>query len=136
MSAGTATPSALGLRTARFDAAEKVTGHARYLNDLALPGMLHGALLTAAHPHARILSIDASEAEAIPGVHAVVTYRDVPDVRYGPLVKDQRLFAREGGKVTYLGDVVAAVAASSVELARAAAKRIKVEYEVYAPVFD
>jgi CO/xanthine dehydrogenase Mo-binding subunit len=136
MSAGTATLSVLGQRTARFDAAEKVTGQARYLNDLTLPGMLHGAFLTAAHPHARVLSIDTSEAEAMPGVHAVVTYQDVPDVRYGALVKDQRLFVREGEKVTYLGDVVAAVAAGSVELARAATKRIKVAYDVLAPVFD
>lgn len=128
--------SPIGLRTTRFDAAEKATGQARYLGDLTLPGMLHGALLFAHHPHARVLRIDTSEAEALPGVHAVVTYRDVPDVRYGAIVKDQRLFAREGERVTYLGDVVAAVAATSAEAARAAARRIRVEYEVLDPIYD
>jgi CO/xanthine dehydrogenase Mo-binding subunit len=128
--------STIGMRSTRFDAAEKVTGQARYLNDMMLPGMLHGAFLLAAHPHARILSIDTSEAEAMAGVRAIVTYRDVPDMRYGALVKDQRLFAKEGEKVTFLGEVVAAVAASSLEIARAATKKIKVDYEVLAPILD
>src|SRR5450755_3902953 len=114
MAGATATKptSAIGMRSTRFDAADKVTGQARYLNDMTLPGMLHGAFLLAAHPHARIVSINTTEAEALPGVRAIVTYRDVPDMRYGALVKDQRLFAKEGEKVTFLGEVVAAIAAS------------------------
>ncbi len=126
----------VGTRTTRFDAADKATGQARYVGDLVLPGMLHGALLLAQYPHARVLTIDTSEAEALHGVRAVVTYRDVPDRRYGGIVKDQRLFVKEGGKVTYLGDVIAAVAANSAEMAREALKHIRVEYEVLAPVFD
>lgn len=126
----------VGTRTTRFDAAEKVTGQARYLSDVVLPGMVHGALLLAQHPHARVLRIDTSAAEAMPGVKAVVTYRDVPDKRYGALVKDQRLFVKEGEKVTFLGDVIAAVAATTIETAREAARRIRVEYEVLEPIFD
>src|SRR5436309_2289310 len=138
MAEATATRSTriFGTRTQRFDGAEKVTGQARYLSDLMLSGMLHGALLLAAHPHARVLSIDTGEAEAMDGVHAVVIHRDVPDLRFGPLVKDQRLFVKEGEKTTYLGDVVAAVAAETAEIARDAARRIHVEYEVFKPVVD
>ena len=128
--------SPIGLRTPRFDAADKVTGQARYLSDLVVPGMLHGALLLAHHPHARVLRIDTSEAESLPGVHAVVTYRDVPDLRYGAIVKDQRLFVKEGERVTFLGDVIAAVAATSPAAAREAAGSIRVEYEVLEPIFD
>ncbi len=128
--------SVIGTRTVRFDAADKVTGQARYLGDLVLPGMLHGALLLAQHPHARVTRIDTSEAESMPGVKAVVTYRDVPDRRYGPLVQDQRLFVKEGEKVTYMGDIIAAVAATSIQQAREAARRIRVEYEVLPPLFD
>src|SRR5579884_4078251 len=126
----------IGSRTTRFDAQEKVTGEARYLADLTLPGMLYGVLLLSAHPHARVLAINPGEAEAMPEVEAVVTYRDVPDRRYGPLVKDQRLFAKEGEKVTYTGDVIAAVAATGLaadpEAALAAdAPLIHPEYEHY-----
>jgi CO/xanthine dehydrogenase Mo-binding subunit len=119
----------VGSRTRRFDAFEKVTGQARYLADLSLPGMLHGAFLLSAHAHAVVVGIDTSAAEAMPGVGAVVTFRDVPDLRYGPVVKDQRLFVKEGEKVTHLGDVIAAVAATSIDVAREACSRIKVRYE-------
>lgn len=134
--ATTRSDSAIGARVPRFDAAEKVTGQARYVGDLVLPGMLHGALLLAQHPHARVVRIDTTEAEALPGVKAVVTYRDVPDARYGAIIKDQRLFAKEGEKVTFLGDVIAAVAATTVQTARDAARRIRVDYEVLEPIFD
>src|SRR6202049_2055541 len=107
--------SLIGSRTRRFDAHEKVTGGARYLADLTMPGMLHGALLLSEHPHAFVREIDTSQAENLPGVRAVVTHRDVPDVRYGAVVKDQRLFVKEGEKATHLGDVIAAVAATSPE---------------------
>src|SRR5215472_15582434 len=92
-------PKLIGSRRRRFDALEKVTGRALYLSDQTLPGMLHGALLLSEHPHAFVRAIDTSAAEAMPGVVAVVTHRDVPDLRYGPLVKDQRLFVKVGEKV-------------------------------------
>jgi CO/xanthine dehydrogenase Mo-binding subunit len=98
--------------------------------------MLHGALFLSEHPHAYVREIDTTAAEAMPGVHAVITHRDVPDLRYGAVVKDQRLFVKVGEKATQLGDVIAAVAASSPALARAALSKIKVRYEPVTPIFD
>ncbi|HYM67651.1 MAG TPA: molybdopterin cofactor-binding domain-containing protein, partial [Patescibacteria group bacterium] len=126
----------IGTRTRRFDAAEKVTGKARYLADLTLPGMLHGALLLSEHAHAYVRRIETAEAEALPGVRAVVTHRDVPDLRYGAVVKDQRLFVKEGEKATHLGDVIAAVAAVSPEVARTALSLIRVTYDPLPAVLD
>jgi CO/xanthine dehydrogenase Mo-binding subunit len=126
----------IGSRTRRFDALEKVTGKARYLADLTMPGMLHGALLLSEHPHAYVREIDTREAEAMQGVRAVVTHRDVPDLRYGAVVKDQRLFVKVGEKATHLGDVIAAVAALTPEVARAALAKIKVRYEPLPAILD
>jgi CO/xanthine dehydrogenase Mo-binding subunit len=112
----------------RPDGKEKVTGAGRYTADLTFTGQLHAALRYADHPHARILSIDTARARALPGVFAVATHADVPDVRYGGLAQDRRLFAKE--KVLWEGDVVAAVAARTVEIARQAAALVDVEYEV------
>jgi len=118
----------------RPDGLEKVTGQGRYTADLSLPGQLHAAFRYADHPHARVLRVDATAARAMPGVFSVLTHEDVPDVRYGGLAADRRLFARE--KVRWEGDVVAAVAARSPELARRAAAAVVVEYEVLAPLPD
>jgi CO/xanthine dehydrogenase Mo-binding subunit len=112
----------------RSDGKEKVTGSGRYSADLTFTGQLHAAFRYADHPHARILLIDTTAARAVPGVHAVVTHEDVPDVLYGGVALDRRLFAKE--KVRFEGDVVAAVAATSVEIARRAAALVEVEYEV------
>src|SRR5262245_61605179 len=114
----------IGSRAQRFDALEKVTGKARYLADMTLPGMLHGVRFLSEHPHSFAREIDTSEAANVRGVRAVITHRDVPDLRYGPVVKDQRLFVKEGEKVTHLGDIIAAVAAVSPEVARSAASKI------------
>jgi len=111
----------------RPDGKEKVTGSGRYTADLSLTGQLHAKLRYADHTHARIVSIDASRARAMPGVLAVVTHEDVPDVLYGDLAQDRRLFARE--RVRFEGDVVAAVAALTPEIAAEAAAAIEVEYE-------
>ena len=81
--------------TVRADGREKVTGSGRYTADLTLTGQLHAAFRYADHPHARITRIDATKARAAPGVLAVVTHEDVPDVLYGGMVKDRRLFARD-----------------------------------------
>jgi len=118
----------------RPDGLEKVTGLGRYTADLDLTGQLHAAFRYADHPHARVLRIDTAAARAIPGVRAVLTHEDVPDVRYGALAQDRRLFAKE--KVRWEGDVVAAVAARTPEIARAAAAAIDVEYEVLDPLPD
>ena len=69
----------IGTRPIRHDGVDKVTGRANYGADLAMPGMLHGAVLRSPHAHARIVSIDTSAAEAMPGVKAVITARDLPE---------------------------------------------------------
>src|SRR5690606_10118968 len=96
---------------------------------------LHGKILRSPHPHARIVSIDASEAEALPGVHAVITGRDMP-VRYGiiPWTRDEEPLCVD--RVRYIGDAVAAVAAVDEDTAIRALERIRVEYEPLPPFLD
>jgi CO/xanthine dehydrogenase Mo-binding subunit len=118
----------------RPDGKEKVTGVGRYTADLNLTGQLYAKFRYADHPHARIVSIDTAKARAVPGVLAVVTHQDVPDVLYGGLAQDRRLFAKD--KVRWEGDVVAAVAARTPALAQQAADLIEVEYEVLPPLPD
>src|SRR5437867_1339081 len=118
----------------RPDGKEKVTGTGRYTADLDLTGQLHARFRYADHTRARIVRIDTSRARALPGILAVLTHEDVPDVRYGQLVKDRRLFAKE--EVRFEGDVVAAVAAMTPELAEQAVGLIEVEYEPLQPVTD
>lgn len=118
----------------RPDGKEKVTGLGRYTADLNLTGQLHAKFRYADHPHARILGIDTAAARALPGVFSVLTHEDVPDVLYGGMVLDRRLFAKE--KVRWEGEVVAAVAARTPEIAARAADLIQVEYEVLAPLPD
>jgi CO/xanthine dehydrogenase Mo-binding subunit len=113
--------------TVRADGPDKVTGSGRYAADLTLAGMLHAAFRFADHPHGRIVRLDTSVAVAMPGVFAVLTGADVPGVHYGPFVQDRTLFADE--TVRYEGDVVAAVAALTPEIAREAAAAIEVDYE-------
>jgi len=90
----------------RPDGKEKVTGAGRYTADVNLTGQLHAKLRYADHTHARIVGIDATKARALPGVLAVLTHEDVPDVLYGGMVQDRRLFAKE--RVRFEADVVAA----------------------------
>ena len=101
----------------RPDGKEKVTGTGRYTADIVLAGQLMAKFRYADHTHARITRIDASKARALPGVLAVVTHEDVPDVLYGGMVKDRRLFARD--TVRFEGDIVAGVAATTAEIAEA-----------------
>lgn len=118
----------------RPDGKEKVTGTGRYTADLNVTGQLHAAFRYADHTHARILSIDTTKARTLPGVLAVVTHEDVPDVLYGGMVQDRRLFARD--TVRFEGDIVAGVAALSLEIAREAAALVEVEYEPLPAVTD
>src|SRR5512133_970552 len=108
----------------RPDGKEKVTGSGRYTADLRLTGQLHAKLRYADHTHARIVRVDTTKARALPGVLAVLTHEDVPDVRYGIMVKDRRLFAKERVRFE-----AAAVAALTPELAAEAAALIEIEYE-------
>lgn len=118
----------------RPDIADKVQGRLAYLTDARVPGMLVGRILRAGRPHARILSIDTSEAEALPGVAAVVTHRDVPGLNaYGIMVQDQPVFCHD--RVRMVGDAVAAVAAVDDVTARVALALIRVAYEPL-PILD
>ena len=118
----------------RPDGREKVTGAGRYTADLTLTGQLHAAFRYADHPHARVTRIDTTKARALPGVLAVLTHEDVPDVLYGGMVKDRRLFARDA--VRFEGDIVAGVAATSLAIAREAAALVEVELEPLPVVTD
>jgi 4-hydroxybenzoyl-CoA reductase subunit alpha len=119
----------IGNRMRKVNSVGKVTGAAVYTDDLAFPGMLHGKILRSPHPHARILSIDTSKAEALTGVHAVVTGKDMP-VTYGiiPWTRDEYPLCVD--RVRYIGDGVAAVAAVDEETAQHALGLIDVQYEV------
>ncbi|MGD8792372.1 MAG: molybdopterin-dependent oxidoreductase, partial [Anaerolineae bacterium] len=119
---------AIGRSYPRPDAVDKVTGRAKFADDYVFPGMLYGATLRAAYPHARIVSIDTGQAKALPGVEAVLTHRDVPGHnRHGLVFDDWPVLCDD--KVRYLGDAVAIVAAESPEIAREALDLIAVEYE-------
>jgi CO/xanthine dehydrogenase Mo-binding subunit len=134
----------VGTRTVRPDGVDKVTGRARFGADFSLPGQLVGRVLRSPHAHARIVSIDTSKAEQLPGVKAVVTREDFADqssefipagemmINYRDMVRN--VMARE--KVLYEGHPVAAVAATSVAIAKRALKLIDVRYEVLPHVID
>jgi CO/xanthine dehydrogenase Mo-binding subunit len=111
----------------RPDGYAKVTGSGRYVADLSVPGMLHGAFRFAGVPHARIVAIDTAAARALPGVVAVITAADVGIGRHGLFVRDRTLFA--DGVVRWEGEVVAAVAARTAAIARRAAALIEITYE-------
>jgi len=111
----------------RPDGREKVTGAGRYTADLESTGMAHAAFRYADHPHARILRIDTTKARALAGVVAVITQDDLPDVRFGGLVQDRTLFAKD--VVRFEGEIVAGVAALPEAAAAEAARLIEVEYE-------
>ena len=117
----------IGSSPPRLEAPDKVSGRARYADDIALPGMLHAALLTSPHAHARIVGCRTAAARAIPGVKAIVTGVDVEGPPSGLMIKDESMVAR--GKVRYVGEVVAAVAASDPEIAVQAAAAIEIDYE-------
>jgi 4-hydroxybenzoyl-CoA reductase alpha subunit len=126
----------IGKSVPRIDGVAKATGRAKYTGDLKFPNMLVGKILHSPHAHARILNIDTSEAEKLPGVKAVITHRDVPSTKYGlsPARWDETIFCID--KVRFVGDKVAAVAAVDEETAYKALKLIKVDYEVLPAVFD
>ena len=121
-------------RFVRADGPDKVTGSGRYVADLTLSGQLHAKFRYADVPHARIVRIDTTAAKALPGVFAVLTADDVPDVRYGPGLSDRTLFARN--VVRYEGEVIAAVAAMTPEIAQAAVEAVEVELEEMPVVTD
>lgn len=130
----------VGRSVPRVEAASKTTGQAVYVGDMRRPGMLYGKLLRSPHAHANIKSIDVSKARALPGVHAVLTYKDVPQIPYTTCghphppdtPEDMRII---GQKMRYVGDTVAAIAAETPDIAADAAELIEVEYEVLPAYF-
>ena len=128
--------STVGHGVMRYDGPDKVTGRATYAADIKLPGMVYGKILGSPIAHGLIKSIDTRAARALPGVLAVITAADVPDVRYGvsPPRYDEEILARE--RVRYVGDEVAAVCAEDEATAARALKLIEVDYEPLPAVFD
>ncbi|MDR2862108.1 MAG: molybdopterin-dependent oxidoreductase [Syntrophobacterales bacterium] len=135
----------VGKSVKRLDAIDKVTGIGTFTTDFTLPGMLFGKVLRSPHPHARIAKIDTSRAEKFPGVKVVLTHKNTPKNLFNtsatmtftvPQMKpvlDQRIF---DDRVRYVGDEVAAIAATSEAIAKEALKLIDVEYELLPAVYD
>jgi CO/xanthine dehydrogenase Mo-binding subunit len=115
----------IGHSVKRVDGVEKVTGAAKFVGDITIPGMLYGKILRSSYPHARIRSIDASRAEALPGVVAVLTAADIADLN--PIYNGRPVIAMN--KVRYVGEPVAAVAAEDLPTAEEALASIHVDYE-------
>jgi 4-hydroxybenzoyl-CoA reductase subunit alpha len=126
----------LNTRAPRVDAFDKVTGRAKYTDDLEMAGMLYGAILHSPQAHARIVSIDTSAAEKLPGVYAVISHKETPGIVFGvsPARYDEQMLASD--KVRYVGDEIAAVAAANPIIARQALDLIKVEFEELPAVLD
>ena len=129
------TMSAVGVSLSRIDGAEKVAGQAVYAGDLRLPGMAYAKVLRSPVPHARIRRIDFSQARALPGVLGVLTRDNLNLISnsFGAYVRDQQIIASE--KVRYVGDMVAAVAATDPGIAADAVELIQVEYDELPAVF-
>ncbi len=123
--------SYVGREAGRADLVEKLTGEAMFVSDMSLPGMLHLQLKKSPHARARIKAIDAAAAAAMPGVRAIVT-GDELDYHIGLYIVDKYILAK--GEVRHYGEAVAAVAADTLEQARAAAEAIRVDYEPLPPV--
>lgn len=124
----------VGRSVPRVDARQKVTGEALYTGDMRLPGTLRGLILRSPVPHARLVKLDVSEAERLPGVLAVVTCKDAMPVRIGRFLRDGTPLAV--GKVRHIGEPIAAVAAVDRAVAEKALALIKVTYEELPAVFD
>jgi CO/xanthine dehydrogenase Mo-binding subunit/aerobic-type carbon monoxide dehydrogenase small subunit (CoxS/CutS family) len=125
----------IGKNVRRIDTPSKVSGRLKYAGDMTMPGMLHVQVLRSPHAHARIVSIDTSAAEAMEGIAGVITSADVPgEDGFGVFVNDQPIMAR--GKVRYVGEAVAAVAAEDPLIAKRALSSIEVVYESLPAVFD
>jgi CO/xanthine dehydrogenase Mo-binding subunit len=126
----------VGTSPIKHDGIDKVTGRAKFGADLYLPGMLVGKILRSPHPHAIIKSIDISAAEKLPGVKAVICRDDFPEIKAGTADGDMTRNAMAREKALYDGHPVAAVAATSESIAKAALKLIKIDYEILPHVID
>ena len=131
----TASDWKIGSRVHRLDVEEKVLGYGKYPDDFYFPGMIYGSALRSKYPRARVMSIDTSAAEALPGVVCVLTAADIPGKNLiGHLVHDWPVMIPVGGITHFLGDAIALVAGETQAIVEKAKKLIKVEYEILAPV--
>jgi CO/xanthine dehydrogenase Mo-binding subunit/aerobic-type carbon monoxide dehydrogenase small subunit (CoxS/CutS family) len=125
----------IGKAVRRIDTPSKVSGRLKYAGDMVMPGMLHVQVLRSPHAHARVVRVDTSAAGAMDGVEGIITSADVPgEDGFGVFVNDQPIMAR--GKVRYVGEAIAAVAAVDLLTAKRALAAIKAEYEPLPAVFD
>src|SRR3989338_4712567 len=130
----------VGKSVPRIDGRGIVTGQTKYVFDVSFPGMLIGKMIRSDQPHARILSIDTSKAERLPGVQAIITAKDTYNIKFGsneyffPHTVDQ--MAIESEKVRYIGDELGAIAAVDEETVDEALKLIEIKYEVLPSVTD
>jgi CO/xanthine dehydrogenase Mo-binding subunit len=123
----------IGRESSRPDGPDKAAGKAHYIHDLQRPGMLYGKIKFSDYPHARIKNIDTTKAERLPGVKAVITGNNTPEIRIG-FLRDNTAFKKD--KVRQYRDEVAALAAIDPDIAQEAADLIEVEYEPLPPVFS
>ncbi len=127
----------VGSRLPKYNAEKLVLGQHEYVADIKIAGMLHGALKYSDHPRAKIISIDLSKAETMPGVVRVFTVKDIPGiVTTGLIAQDWPLMLGLGETTRYVGDVIAGVVAQSNKQAREAVAAIEIEYEVLKPITD
>ncbi len=141
MTKGTRKSQVVGANPKKLDGVEKVSGRGTYAGDIYMPGMLHGKIKRSPYAHARVEDIRIDKALSLPGVKAVITFKDVPETKHkgspapraGGLVADQNILT---GKPKFVGDGIAAVAAESDYIAEQALELIEVNYKVLKPVFD
>jgi len=126
----------LGQSVPKKDAATKVRGSRRFPQDFNMEGQLHAKVVWSESPHARVVKVDTSRAEALPGVVKVITAKDVPLNEYGIIIQDQPVLVGEGGKVRWLGDRIAIVVAESEKVAEEARRLVEVEYDPLPVVSD
>jgi xanthine dehydrogenase molybdenum-binding subunit len=130
-------PRGLGSRGARYQGTELALGDRGYVDDIRIPGLLHGALRLAEHARADVTRIETEAARAVPGVQGVFTAADVPGtLRVGIVNTDWPVFIPEGGRTSCLGDVLAIVVADSKQIARAAVELVEVSYRPLRPLTD
>jgi CO/xanthine dehydrogenase Mo-binding subunit len=126
--------SKIGKSIPRVDSKAKSMGKIIFISDITRPEMLYAKLLLSDRPHARIVNIDIGEAQALAGVHAIITAEDAPSRHFGLYLQDRLIFPQD--VVRYVGEPVAAVAAESLEIAETAVKKIRIKYEDLPPIFS
>ena len=125
----------VGTSLPKYEAEELAMGDRKYIDDLVVPDMLHGAVVLSAHPRARVRGIDLAAARALPGVRAIIGAADVPGQRWqGLIYPDWPLFVAVGEETRYTGDIIVAIAAETRQAARRAAELVVVDYEVLEPL--